>query len=233
MKGELSALFTENFARRFEISYPCRYGSDVSLRTFMTRISEVSKNPTATDAQRKRQFERELINVKQHNYESNEKYFLRTISMAETAKHYGLLQSEEAMVDFVHDILMGLSDAAGNKEFKAMYERRYKDSLAMAPPPPNASEYSKLNFNVMYGRFKTILEAQTYRERFVPTRADDESKHTVAAVTQNDAKGGGRGNKAGRGDKAGRGGKAGRGAKSGRGSGQEKKCYLCDGDHLA
>ena len=228
MKGELSALFTENFSRRFELVHPCRYGSDVSLRTFMTRISEGSKNPTATDAQRKRQFERELMNVKQHTYETNEKYFMRTNSMRETAAHYGLLQTDEAMENFVHDILMGLSDTAGNKEFKCIYERRFKDSLSMAAPPPNASEYVKTNFNIMYGRFKTIVDAQTYREKFVPTRADDESKHTVAAVSHKDATGGGRGTKAGRG------GKAGRGEKSGRGSGKsEKKCYLCSGDHLA
>ena len=87
----------------------------------MTRIAEVSKNPMATDAQRKREFEKQLINVKQHNYESNEKYFMRTNSMLETALHYELLQSEEAMTDFVHDILMGLSDNYGNKEFKCIF----------------------------------------------------------------------------------------------------------------
>ena len=117
----------------------------------------------ATDAQRKREFERQLINIKQQNYESNEKYFMRTNSMLETATHYGLLQTDEAMENFVHDILMGLSDTAGNKEFKCIYERRFKDSLSMAAPPPNASEYAKTNFNIMYGRFKTIVDAQTYR----------------------------------------------------------------------
>ena len=70
------------------------------------------------------------------------------------------------------------------------------------PAPANTSEYAKSNVNIAYGRFMTIVELQTYREKFIPTRADDGAEHAVAVVTQNDAVGGGRGTKAGRSGKA-------------------------------
>ena len=71
VKGELSSIFTETFARRYEQHFPCRYGSDVLPPVFMTRIVEMSKNPILTDAQRKRDFQNLMMNVKQELFQSN------------------------------------------------------------------------------------------------------------------------------------------------------------------